>query len=557
MNSMSQIFSNIDSKILELLECAYNDFKVLNSSFKGIAKDSRQFTGFSKSIFTSLNNICSDTNIERFKQLEDVLLSSLKPNFQIAEINKNLLQFVNHTNLLRLLFMNLNQNLLTLKFLITNLKISQSSEKEYSDGQIDDIVEFINNFRQSGNENLQIFSNISTNSRLLIETINSLNKPLTEAYNVIKSGIGIISEKSEHLKEQEQQISARTNSINESISKIITNLQYHDIVKQKIEHISQSHRTITENASKIVGNNAQEQFLSEIKELSNIQAAILVRANHEYQQAIENITEQLKSIYYDIDQISTISTNALHTQIGSIDMDPQHMLNKLYDTCTTIQNLYRTEEKTLTSITNMLDRINQTCKCVREQNKMYIQKIASIQFTSINNSLAAQIEEVLEDTQAICNKSDAICSNIGQIADSISQISRDYIQEHGQFDSGHVVRKKIINNYISIINTVEQDFTNIMEMNEANKRINKNINFNVSNSVNDICYYKVFEHKIVEITNMLNDIFREIKGNKLTPKLEKIRELYTMQSEHNIHTNIVEGTNKNLDNDNTGDVELF
>lgn len=558
MNSISQFFSEIDHKILELLECAYSDFMGLSHSFKGIAKDSKNYTHFSNNIFTSLNNICHDDNIARVNDLEHTLQNSLKPNLQLNEINRSFQNFSHHTNLIKVLFMNLNQNLLTLKFLTTNIKFSDLSNQGDDNTQISELLNNIDAFREAGSGQVNAINTLTADAKKLIAEVDHITKPLNEAYSSIHLGAHILREKELHIDQHQRAVEGLSDDINQNISKIITNLQYHDIIKQKIEHISQAHKTIIDQASGLNNDqNAQEEFMSHIKDLSNIQSAILVRANQEYQQAIENISNLLKSISHDIEGITAISNKVTTSQVGNLSMPPMSILNKIYDTCTNFQELFRAEDRMLTKLGEMMDRINATCTAIINQNHHYMKLLKNIKLKENHEHLNTQINEVLADTQTICDKSNQVCHDISLLAKKVSKIRENCIQTQHNSENGENLRKNIINNYIAIINAVEQDITNIVETVNAQKKIRKNISINVQRAINGIRYYQMFEQKIIEIINMLNEMFKEIKDTSSSHEYEAFRELYTMQSEHSIHMNIIEGTHIDPDDENAGDVELF
>lgn len=558
MNNYSEIFSIIDEKIIELLGCAYNDFMSLNQNFKEIAKNARQFIENTNEIQNSLHNICNDDNIEQLTQLENSLLDSSHSNLQIIEINETIKHIINNTNDLKILFKNLNQDLLTIRFLIANFQLSDSyiGSIEYETFEL--WINRINLYRQTENINFQKLNSIIEQLQKLITQINYLNQPLFEVHNIIQIGNGIISDKKLLFNQQQQAINIDVENIGNSIADIITNLQYHDIIKQKIEHVCLSQKKIKNDSLRISGNDAaEEQYLSEIKELVSIQSAILVKANQEYQQAIENIMVKLKSICESTGHVAAVTNRGLDTKVGDIMMDPMSVFNKLYESCTKIQDIFKSEDDTFSNMLEINAFIDETIKSIFDQTQNNNFAEAQQILSTTQGSVSQQITQVLDDLRATTSKVEDICKDTRQSTDQLSKIYDTYRQSHATGS----LRNQIATLYISLINSLENDINKIKELHTTNAQINQHIISNVSSTVDGIHYYEMFEQKIIVITNKLNKIFSEVHSQTSPEKLESLRKMYTMQSEHNIHTNIVKGPSDSSDNTDSeeavGDVELF
>lgn len=557
MDKYSHIFETIDEKTVELLECAYNDFMGLNQNFKGIAKNARRFIEMTSEIQNSLHNICNESNIDKFKQLETSLLKTSYPDHQIIEINENLKHIINNTNDLKILFKNLNQDLLTVRFLIANCQISDSFNSTIKDETFELWINRINQYRQTENNNFQKLNIIVNDVQELIDKIAYLNQPLFDVHNVINIGIGIIANKKSQFNQHQQTIDIDIENISSCIADIITNLQYHDIIKQKIEHVCLSQNKIKNDAYSVNGDcTAEEKFLSEVKELVSIQSAILVRANQEYQQAIENIMNKFKSICENISHIWLISNGVLNSKVGDIVLEPMNFFSKLYESCTTIKHVFKDEDKTFEKLVETASFIENTNNKIYEQLQTTNIAEARQILGTTRSSVSQQIVQVLDGIETTSAKIEELCKKNQLVTKYLGEVCSMYnqIRENGS------IRKNITRLYLSLINSIEQDINKIKELHSACSVINQSIITDVTGIVESMKYYEIFEHKIVVITNKLNDIFAEVRGQTSPQKLESIRKMYTMQSEHNIHTNIIEGKTNEAPqplDEEVGDVELF
>ncbi|QKG80087.1 hypothetical protein [Tenuifilum thalassicum] len=199
---------------------------------------------------------------------------------------------------------NISQNLLTQKFLLSNLKISEigSNKLEEKNEDSDYIIEFnrlINRAKLFEQEQLKL---LKENKEALEEVYNKTQKGIKQIESnldailkTLKKVIELFSEKQQELNISLPKLQENNSRLRENIDSIITNLQYHDIIRQKVEHVQQSHKELLKNLKKI-DENTGDKFLMQVKEIVNIQSALLVRANKEYQTAIEKIVTRFKSI---------------------------------------------------------------------------------------------------------------------------------------------------------------------------------------------------------------------------------------------------------------------
>ena len=105
-----------------------------------------------------------------------------------------------------------------------------------------------------------------------------------------------------------------------SIDKIITNLQYQDIIQQKIAHIQQTHRILSIKSMISAMREMKKQIIKnvlvgsvQIRDIAGLQAAQLIHANKEYQKAIEFISDRFLEVGNEMTGIS----NLCHQLIGN------------------------------------------------------------------------------------------------------------------------------------------------------------------------------------------------------------------------------------------------
>lgn len=565
MKNITETFSKVDSKILELLKCASNDFMGLNTSFKEIAKESKEIINNSLQIHSTLDSVYNEGNAVLLKELEFAFADLIHHNRHIIEINNNLLDIIDHEHSIQLLLKNLNQNLLTLDFLFANFQLSETTSNNSNDRQnevfIQKCVGMINNVRSSINSNYIAINAVTNTINTTIDKLNQPNQSLLHTYSLIQATNKITHSKKLDSNKALASIKNIQNNISENIAGIITNLQYHDIIKQKIDHVYHSQKEINSNTDTgdSTNNQTTTQYLSEIKDLANIQSAILVKANHEYQQAIESISALLKSICENVGHMCTVCNEMVSIKVNGRNISPMYLYNSIDSTNRLISDLFKSDYSAIANLTKTLEAINETTTKVLELKEIAIAEYCKkeIEDRNINNAnnIPQQIITVIDDVENIVQKVKTICKLINTTTHNIQQIQ----EELQKGDNYQNLKDKVSDIYSKLLKSINQDITAINKYKAENKRINKSIKINVSTAINNISYYETFETIIIDIIQMLNNTFNELKGYSSTSSLDSIRKIYTMQSEHSIHTKIIDGIDSTIDDPSAeeGFIELF
>ena len=319
VKEISSLFTAIDKQILSLHECSSEDFLSLNNDFKILYKQS-------STIANNVNTILNVFNTKRNKELYSNIhnfYDDLKSQFDIFDQKLQLsLEFLDQlSNQLRFVFFplkNFGQNLMSLKYLLANLNLSLSeSDNENGFENFRKIEERINKLKYfserilRGINSLRKISKITYSNLTNIKDQNELN--IEVFLNDIRDRINKIEEKYKKNEDCIPEIRKRSDKSAVSISDIIKKLQYQDIIKQKMEHIQQTHKDLINELEKFENApndekhlNDKAKFFIRIRDIAGLQAAQLIQANKEYQSALEIIFNNFMQIG---DNMKVISIN--------------------------------------------------------------------------------------------------------------------------------------------------------------------------------------------------------------------------------------------------------
>jgi len=250
LDNVSSILSEISGKVSELNKCSTDDFVRLNESLKKQYKRIKDISGNIHSVF----DFTSGThNKELFNDIQKYFDDFLYGMSCSEEKNTNFLDFsdkiISHVNLMYIPLKNFLQNVVTLNFLANSLKFNLLYRLKNKKGIYDnDIKHFTEKIESLKNLNVDFdkiaiqikesYSVVSENIRVLQES-NLIIKEKTE-----EKIVTILKRLKEKFKEGEildPDIKNSQTRYTDSISKILTNLQYSDIIRQKIEHMSEAH----------------------------------------------------------------------------------------------------------------------------------------------------------------------------------------------------------------------------------------------------------------------------------------------------------------------------
>lgn len=584
LNNITGKFTQIDTKIIELLQCSSDDFLGLNTDFKELFKSSSLLSKNASSIFDILSDNDTKRMMSELEDLYKMLRKSHSPIISSAtegiNVTKEMLEMSGN---LHLQVKNLNQNLLTLKFLLANLKITGSDSTTDSGSSVDELTENYN--KHINQQKLREYHNDKSLEKLQ-ELINAsilkldryflqLNQQVNLILDQVHTAIVLFADKQQEVSRRLPSFKTITDQISESIANIITNLQYHDIIRQKIEHVQTSHRGLLQNLSNFNTDDENQhlEYLSKIRDLANIQAALLVRANKEYQRAIELITEKFRSISEDMSSISMLCKELTQSQFNQEDVHLTDLSQKLDSILAPLSSVPVIEKSLISELAQIVESTNKTLTSVSkadtlilENNSLFVPKesIEKLKKAYPQGNIVDQLKEVGQDVEKTSNQIQTISQRLvdvnGKLNGICTEISNKYADIQGQ---GGVADR-----ILSIMDKLKQQDEQVYKLLHDNFKVSKEMDTVVVGSVKRIKYYDLFEVRIIEIIRMLNEVFQEIKGSDTkkddAEDMEFLKKLYTMESEHKIHESIIDGGENSEDQktedkseEQNDDVELF
>lgn len=579
ISDISTTFKQIDNKLLALHKCSADDFLQLNSDFKKLYAQSKLISDNVDVIVDTINNKDSkETQKEVYSFYERLREQAIIVDEKLALTMSFLEDLVDKLRYSFFPIRNYNQNLMSLKYLITNLdltiNISESSGNktnwieaiteniDHTKLLTEKITKSLNNLRKvckSIHSDFQQFKNHHEDN---IETLLS----------GVKERINRISLKYQKNQQCIPQIRKRTDKSSESINDIIKKLQYQDIIQQKMEHIQKTHKDLIQEIIDLEKSSKGEQHLNDkakfflrIRDIAGLQAAQLIHANKEYQSAIQIIINNFIQVGDNMKSISEMCED-IHFEDES---DEVKLVDEIIDQITITESNFRMRidknkkfKNDLLLVDRKLEQSENYVKVLRK-NSLILDENLEKSLNDVKNQLSkeAKISDSIKQIKNLHNEIKKNSSGLDNILIDLTPIKRRIQRFMDEFNSLTINEdfNKIKEN-VSLFNSVRKDIDAKLD---ENREISNTALKSIKKSISEIKYYDFFENTIEQIIKELNTINYNLKVDEnedlgsVEENLAKIKQYYTMETEHQIHDQVSAGEEIDVDSDEDGDIEFF
>ncbi|MGC8803319.1 MAG: hypothetical protein ACP5PS_06050, partial [Bacteroidales bacterium] len=331
------------------------------------------------------------------------------------------------------------------------------------------------------------------------------------------------------------------------VSAIITNLQYHDIIRQKIEHIQRTHHDIMVDLEKFLTGESDDAFIHnkaktyiKIRDISGLQAAQLIHANNQYQTAVQEIFKSLEEIGNNMIAINSMCENLVGKSGQSKKYYLENIVENLNGALQYNHKLMHLTQQINERTHNLKAIINKICKINQQIFDLTEHYFASLtplfrenpkdtsyqEWTALNHECTIHQQQIHTIAQELLQK-----------INMLYQLFSEFLIEGNLLESFQKVSLTIPD----LINLLQKSIKDVDEFLYLNSSISQKISSEIQQAVFQVKYYELFESNCEKIINELNSInIRLNYGYNVTKKereenLKQLKSRYTMASEHLIH----------------------
>ena len=570
ISEISGFFWQIDQKIQQLHTCSSEDFLALNGAFKQFYKQSKELESNAKELFGLVSG--SDGNV-LFQQLKSFYLQLETDQISLSHYfrdSKKMLEDISQSiDDLFFPLKNLTQDLLTLKFLVANKQLNSLCNDEAKIGGLlaesESILTAVAEIRYICVNSAKLITQFKLGYSNGVDVFDVQATAQLEAVDEIleysHSAIVLFGEKYEGAKGMLASLSTKTEQTTNSIGDIVTKLQYQDIIRQKMEHIQASHKGLIRELDDNAGHSDEQihpSIFSKIRDIAELQAAQLIHANKEYQSAIEVITGNFTSIGQNLGDIIQLCKEFTN---GNVENEESHFLqlfNRLERASKVIHQSILFSQKSLaylqviTRLTaDFLDSIEKLPSQL-ESLKERLQNVYCV--GGFQSNTEKQITELLQDLNSNRHIIVASQSKTNQLLEALTS----YVSSSALLGKENGSLMKVAAELRSVLVKLKEKSSTVENILSKNLQLGSTVKVSIASSVEACKYYDFFERVIVEIIGELNQISDMVASNRESPtsigdNLKNIKRLYTMESEHSIHENVINRNIGNQENDSNTD----
>jgi hypothetical protein len=503
------------------------------------------------------------------KELEDITIDSATLTTKLKSIHARLSHIEKGIWYTYLIINNAKQSICTLKLLATNIQLEPGTGSVYPE-LIKSLIDLSFYFCEFEKIMTSVERRISSSLELVTQIVEIQFPRSIDEIRLLYSLIEMLETKKSECIKHKSYLDKLNTEKSLSSSEIITNLQFQDIIRQKIEHVQNAHEAILKKLGETstVGKGTVKKpgididLLFQIRDIGMLQAAQLMHANQEYQKAVGNITQKFK----DLDNILgetialriKLSTNKALWQEETFN-EFRRELNHMENEFETLANLNEQLDHSLIE----LDRKQQELTDARKNIIEAIGKLEHISHSLEQNTGSDITGITILDAKA-------------QLGIHIREFRKKTSELEKLLDSEFSVLEKLQEHETGKYFKIYSGFSKSYDLAiEHGKSILKSLNatdnplqykvdvHSVANSVfklEKVKYYKVFEQEVEEMIVQLNSLielidFSNIEKQYDNSEMDRLKKLYTMKSERIIHE-MVTGK-KTAGKDKEDEIEFF
>ncbi len=548
-------FSVIGHSIVSLKECSNKDFTILTRSFENSVKSVTDLLRIAKSIFVTVDSANAEKIIGDVKNLyyknEAVLYQVRAAQMKITE-HKTGSDFLQ--NLYLVYIENCAQDLKTFSTLGKGMFFA---EKNIDHKQVAEILEQMSPLaeqlavlmkqlyvlqkalRAEYDQALDFFTDES------FQTLGFIDEPFVEAEREFIKKQRLVTESYSVFAQREKSHSC-------CLSDIVTNLQYNDIINQKIQHVSEIITDVSLRLKHVGFSNDEDDFgLPNVHKAVELQSAQLVQINVDYQEAVKVIFRRLSELSENAADISLL-THVFYSKHGrenSFFCDlSQHL--KLPDKYfSVVESAFGVLEQFVSRTEPMVSRLRTLSIQIDEQRGIFMNLLNLIHNSAIDREASLRL---------LLSK---VGENLNYVADTVAHFTvvAEKTIETAHYESYSLAEiKQSYENLIAGMQQYEQDtLLNIGTATDIALSVQKDLD----GLLKGVTYYSVFDTEIDHISAELNTIIslldQSVGEDFLVDEsfFASLKQYYTMKSEHDVHDTVLL-VSPNGDN-NFDDVEFF
>ncbi|MGA7720294.1 MAG: methyl-accepting chemotaxis protein [Ignavibacteriaceae bacterium] len=525
------------------------------SDSKDLSTDSSRIASvitesFLKKGITELNLLLQQFSDYLSKSVEDIKNEIIELNLildKIGDIIDNLENFYKIVKQMRMLCIS------------TKIESARLGNDDRGFNMLADNVEKLANFINDKVKQISVKSNDL--SKKIIKSSSELEHLMDEQHLQAKiilrntnNTLNVFENKYHETSAKAENISLCANDVFKTVNKIVVLIQFHDINRQKLEHISEALNRVVNEISQGGINELEINSYSDkyglAHDVCELQIIQLQNARDEFVNAVLDIIKNLENVEKDIDDIH----NEITTVLGEETIFSKTSLDDVKNELISIQAglnkngvIGQGIASSIKSVVNIVDNLSKDLFEIEEVGtEIELIALNAIIKAARTGSEGAALGVLAESIQRLSFDAKTHTTFSSQILEKISATS---MKLKGNMDSDLIDDKT--GQLLSTNQKISDIIMTIGKLgNEAGSMLKKvtthtvGLKRNINSTVSGITIHESFREKATLLIDELSAIIRRIKEKnilKSNRKLhtEDLQKRYTMHSERTIHKNFI------------------
>lgn len=593
IQEITAIFTDIDDRIMAMHDSSSKDFQMFNQQLRDFNTIAKQLSQNLQAIFDVTGKSGTNNEFSEFVKHYEELYDNISTTYTVLEnIRDSGEQMLTYLQKIPLTIKNFSQDLMTLKFTLANIKLNFSGILFTNEDETAGILADVEKLTVQIKEDLPgLFKNTRSSNDLIEELktviLDQSFYRITHSETILKQIYESIQElltKNEQIGKSLPDIQSYIEKSFNSLDKIVTKIQYHDIIRQKMEHIQTTHQKLIHELSSLSENKEQQivlfkqaKYVSQIPYIAEIQIAQLVYTNKEYQNAIEAITQTFNEIKKHMSASSELTQKLSQGKAFALENNYEKAKKELNKTAEVIYKLKKsyldiiriaeTTDKRLADLGEHLGILKELDSKLQKLSANLSNEI----YTNLQDKDLAKIGLEIKNLTGDLNSNIRNCELYYNYANQFNESIKEKLQSIKDRED-IALAQKLCEHAYNVLEQVSATNKKAHERLHENTELSRSAHEKLKNTLDKMNYYDFFEQGMEDVIFELNNIYENLHQKQpdlsnldKQEKLRRIKDFYTTKSERNVHDDILSGKddkqtpqekseNEDEDDDN---IELF
>ena len=455
--------------------------------------------------------------------------------------------------------------LLVFKKIVKNLRVIgiltrvESSRLSHNRNEFNSLVDDVNKLAQvieSKSENTlsqsEILEELIKTTLVQVTGIRKEQQKKTRMIlNDTQSNLEALKEKHRLSSEASKDISICSDKISNSIGEVVSSMQFHDITRQKIEHVEEAFEEVchklTEDLENEQGANDPQQRVSSMRSILRLQLGQLISARSEIKEAISNIEDNLKRVAGNASEMS----EEIKKVAGSTEKDGSSSLSDIESGIATVtsslfENIEAGKEFSgaIGTVADTVDKMSVFLSDIQEIG-------TEIELVALNAGIkafrtgeeGAALTVLAESIQRLSSDARQRTNVVFDILKQITASAEDLKKGLGcEGDEDNQKIENMANDLETMVRSLNKVSSEVVSLLTGMNEDVEGLAVNIDEAVSGITVHKFFENVLNKVISRLEKLVSDserivpvVSEEEENSVLGKFENNYTMDSERAVH----------------------